>query len=465
MRSSGWMRSQIPAPIGNTLFAFASFRNCRLHRFEPLGLLRRQVVCLRKVGLEVIEFPDILARIPGSQSRTHGKPRRQRAEGAGKPVVLIDATAAVVVEVLGVLVAGCLGVGEAVGHADAVNRILLEAVHHLGRVDVEDVVDGRRNVVDVMELRARRLVGLDTRGPGDRQRIARAAEVRGDELGILERRIAGPCPACMIHIVDLGPAERIQTTQFVQRLKLLLNRVGNLVLRQQLADAAVLAFGAGTVVAEDIDHDRIIANALAVQFVDHLAGLGIDMFHEACEHLHQTPLKRPLRLGNAVPSRHALGSRRKLRTRRDPAQLLLTFEGALAQSIPAVVKPAFVLVGPFLEDMVRPMSGTGSPVHQEGFVGRERAMLAHPGNGLVRHVFAQMVLLIMRGLNGVEILDQARLPLRSLAGQKTVEVIEADTLTGRPKGERTHRRGLGCRCVVPFAEGSSLVAIGAKHLR
>ncbi len=287
----------------------------------------------------------------------------------------------------------------------------------------------------------------------------------GDELGILERRVAGPCPAGMIHVVDLGSAERIQTTQFVQRLKLLLDRVGNLVLRQQLADAAVLAFGAGTVVAENIDHDRVIANALAIQFVDHLAGLGIDMFHEACEHLHQAPLKGPLRLGNAVPSRHAFGSRRELRARRNPAQLLLAFEGALAQGIPAVIEPAFILVGPFLEDMVRPVSGAGSPVHQEGLVGRERAMLAHPGDGLVRHVFAQMVLLVMRGLNGVEVLDQARLPLRSLAGQEAVEVIEADTLAGRPKRERPHRRGLGRRRVVPFAEGGGLVAIGAKHFR
>ncbi len=259
-----------------------------------MGSFDRKVVCLGKVSLEVIKFPDILARIPGSQSRTYRKPRRQRAEGAGKPAVLIDATAAVVVEVLGMLVAGCIGVGEAVGHTDAVNRILLEAVHHLGRVDVENVIDSRRDVVDVMELRAWRLVGLDTRGPGDRQRIARAAKVRGDELGILERRVAGPRPAGVIHIVDLGSAERIQTAEFVQRLKLLLNRVGNLVLRQQLTDTAVLAFGAGTVVAEDIDHDRIIANALAIEFVDHLAGLGIDMFHEASEHFHQPPLKRPL---------------------------------------------------------------------------------------------------------------------------------------------------------------------------
>jgi hypothetical protein len=53
-------------------------------------------------------------------------------------------------------------------------------------------------------------------------------------------------------------------------------------------------------------------------------------------------------------------------------------------------------------------------------------MLAHPRDCLVCHVFAQMVVLIMRGLNSVEVLDQARFPLRGLASQKAIEVIEAD---------------------------------------
>ena len=123
------------------------------------------------------------------------------------------------------------------------------------------------------------------------------------------------------------------------------------------------------------------------------------MLDEAGEDFHQTPLKWPLVFGNAVPSRHGLRARRQLGVCRNPAQFLLPLEGALAQRIPAVVELAFVFVGPFLEDMVRPMRGAGRPVHQEGLVGRKRAMPAHPGDGLVGHVFAQMVLLIMRRLD------------------------------------------------------------------
>ena len=69
------------------------------------------------------------------------------------------------------------------------------------------------------------------------------------------------------------------------------------VLRQQFADRAVLAFGAGAVVAEDVDDDRVVANAEAVELVDQLAGLHVDVLDEAGEDFHQPALERALRLG------------------------------------------------------------------------------------------------------------------------------------------------------------------------
>jgi hypothetical protein len=47
---------------------------------------------------------------------------------------------------------------EGVGEADAVDGVLLVAVDHLRRLDAEDLVDGGNHVVDVGELRPRRLV-------------------------------------------------------------------------------------------------------------------------------------------------------------------------------------------------------------------------------------------------------------------------------------------------------------------
>ena len=69
------------------------------------------------------------------------------------------------------------------------------------------------------------------------------------------------------------------------------------------------------------------------------------------------------------------------------------------------------------------------------------------------------------GSIGLKILDQPRLPLRGLAGQEAVEVVEADPLAGGPQRERPHRRRVGRRRVVPLAEGGGLVTVSAQDLR
>ena len=276
----------------------------RLHRLEPLRLLRGEVLGLGEVGGQIVELPDVLARVPRGQPRAHGEPGGQRAERARVPAIVVDAPAAVVVEVLDAFPPGRLGVGKRVGHAGPVDRVLREPVDHLGRLDAENVVDRRHDVVDVVELRPRRPVGSDARGPGDRQRCARAAEVRRDELRVREGRVARPRPAGVIHVVHLRPAECVEPPEPVQCLELLRDRVRNLVLGQQLADAAVLALGAGAVVAPDIDHERVLADPERVQAVDEPAHLRIRVFDEAGEHLHQAPLEGPLGLGDARPRGH-----------------------------------------------------------------------------------------------------------------------------------------------------------------
>ena len=147
---------------------------------------------------------------------------------------------------------------------------------------------------------------------------------------------------------------------------------------------------------------------------------------------------------------------------RNPAELLLAREHALAIGVPAVVELALVLVGPLLADLVRPVRRAGRPVHEERLVGREGAVLAQPVDAALRQVLAQVVLLVVRRLDGVGVLDQPRLPLRGLAGEEAVEVVEA--VAGRPAVERAHRRGLVGRRVVPLAERRRLVAVVAQHL-
>ena len=212
----------------------------RLHLLEALRVLLREIVGLREVAAQVVELPDVLVRVPVlDRFRRPGRiPRNERTERAGVPAVVIDAAAAVVVEVLRALAARRLGIRERVSHADAVDRVLRETVHHLRRLDPEDFVERRHDVVDVVELGPRRLVGLDARRPGDRHRVARAAEMRGDELGVVERRVAGPCPSGVVHVVGLGAAQRIESAESLERGELLLHGVRDVVLREQLAHRA-----------------------------------------------------------------------------------------------------------------------------------------------------------------------------------------------------------------------------------
>ncbi len=82
---------------------------------------------------------------------------------------------------------------------------------------------------------------------------------------------------------------------------MLTNGAGNAVLSQQFTDRAVLTFRRGTVVAPDVEDQRIVAIAEPVDLVDDPANLDIHVFGEAGRHFHQPSLEGPLVLGDAVP--------------------------------------------------------------------------------------------------------------------------------------------------------------------
>ena len=190
------------------------------------------------------------------------------------------------------------------------------------------------------------------------------------------------------------------------------------------------------------------------------------MLDEAGKDFHQAPLEGAFRFRDRVPRRHRVGARRELSVRRNPTKLFLALEDALAHGVPAVVELAFVLVGPLLEDVVRPMRRAGRPVHEKRLVRSIGAVVLHPGHGTLGQVFAQVILLaVLIGgrLDRIDVLVKPRLPLRSLAGHEAVEVVKA--VAGGPAVERAHRGGLIGRRVVPFAEGGGLIAIVAQGFR
>ncbi len=244
---------------------------------------------------------------------------------------------------------------------------------------------------------------------------------------------------------------------------MLVNSAGNSVLGQKLADRAPLAFRARTVVAPDVKDKGVLFHAQFIETVDQLANLSVNMLGEASKDFHQPPLKGALRLRDAVPSGHALCARRQFGVRRNPAQLLLALEDALAQLIPAIVEAPFVFVGPLFENVVRPMRRARRPIHEERLVGRESPMAFHPGDRLIGKVLAQMIFRVVGRLDWIEVLIEPRLPLRRLARQKAIEIIKTNALAGRPPRERPHGRGFGRGRVVPFAECGGFVPIFAEH--
>ena len=249
-------------------------------------------------------------------------------------------------------------------------------------------------------------------------------------------------------------AEYVEPAERVQRIDVLLGGRGDAVLRQQFADAAVLAFGRRAVVAPDVEDERVVAVAETVDLIDDAADLDVDVFGKAGKHLHQAALERLFVLRNAVPGRERCRPRRELRILRNPALLLGARERALAILVPAVVELAFVFVRPLLRDVVWAMAGAGRPIHEERLVGLERLLIAQPGDGVVGEVLAQVILLARRGRIGVNdgrVANKVRLVLRRLAGEEAVEVFKA--IAGRPILERPRGRGVIGWCVVPLAPG------------
>ena len=123
----------MPAPMGKTLFFSACAEEEFFHLVELLRVfcVARSCICEKSLR-EVVEFPHVFGGVPFVESGLGVEPRDERAEGAGIPAVLVDAVAAVVVEILDVLCspARC-GIVKDCRHADAIDRVLREAVDFL----------------------------------------------------------------------------------------------------------------------------------------------------------------------------------------------------------------------------------------------------------------------------------------------------------------------------------------------
>ena len=177
-----------------------------------------------------------------------------------------------------------------------------------------------------------------------------------------------------------------------ERRDLLLDGVRDAVLRQQLADRAVLAFGAGAVVAEDVDR-RSCCRACP----------GGRARRSACRPARRRARRSRRRspsagAGTGAAPRGCCPTRPSTAARGvslvlagiQPSCFCRANTRSRYASQPSS-KRALVLVGPLLAHLVRAVRRAGRPVHEERLVGREGPMPPQPGDAARGDVLAQVV--------------------------------------------------------------------------
>ena len=200
---------------------------------------------------------------------------------------MIDAPAAQDFKILGLFGGFGLRLVEGVHHGRSVQRLLLHAVNHLGRDDLQDIIDGGSDIIDMMELGTDFAIVFYFFRPGDDQRRSGPAEVRGDQFGALERCRSRKGPAMVIHDVQLLPAQHVHSTIiFVEYIHLLFDGGGHPILGQQFTDCPVHAFSRWAVVGEYVENQGIVQQSLLFEFIDDLAVLYIRVLQEPGINFH-----------------------------------------------------------------------------------------------------------------------------------------------------------------------------------
>src|SRR5262249_58431812 len=105
------------------------------------------------------------------------------------------------------------GLVEAVDDADALDRLLRDAVHHDWCGNARRLKDRRHDIDDMVELPADATLVLDLRRPRNRHALAGAAEERRDLLGPFIGRVECPGPSNRIEREGLVGAPDIVILQ------------------------------------------------------------------------------------------------------------------------------------------------------------------------------------------------------------------------------------------------------------
>ncbi len=307
------------------------------------------------------------------------------------------------------------------------------------------------------ELLAQGPLVLDARRPGHHHVLVDTAEPGGVLLEPVERRVKGPGPARRHVVVGLlGAPDIIPFHLRFHRHLVDTIEERDLVRRTQRA-----ALGAGTIIAVDVDDERVVEPAQVLKGLDHAADLVVIIGAIGGEDFHLPDEEFLLLVCELIPGlENVIGPGCQLRILGDHAKLLLVLEDGFAQLVVALVKQVqgADLLHPFLGRVMRRMGGAGC-VLDEDRLGRVR--LVHPRNvvdGIVSHTGDQVpARLAVKGVDLRGVAKQVRLPLVGITADKAVEIFEAQP--GRPLVKGPDLAGGKRRSVVIFAEPRGGVAV------
>ena len=342
-----------------------------LHFLELVRHLGSEVIGLRDVLVEVVEFPfvtgDHVRRRLGAQLPRNGHRSRRR-----HPAVMINGAVAQHLEVLRGVPGGRVGVGlvPRVHHAHAFDGALRDAVDRFGRGDAGRFQDRRHDVDDVVELMANAADVLDVAGPRHANALRRSAAMRRDLFHPFERRVHRPRPAGrkvregLVRSPELVPEE------------LILHRHGDAIEGGEFVRCPVEhALGARAVVAADVDDQRVVELAHVLDRLNDAADLVVGVREVSAVHVGLFDEELLLLPTQRIPLRQVLRPRRQLGIGGNDAEPLLVGEDRVADFVPTFIEQMLVadFLDPLRRRMMRRMRAAGNVINEERLVGRDLA--------------------------------------------------------------------------------------------
>src|SRR5262249_5331733 len=222
-------------------------------------------------------------------------------------------------------------------------------------------------------------------------------------------------------------------------------------------------FAAATVVAHDVDDQRVVEFTYLADRIDHSADVVVCVGESAGIDLGHSRIEPLLVGGQAVPGGKLLGPRRQLGIGWDDAKLLLACQRVLADLVPPLVELALELGDPLLRSVMRSVRRACRVVSQERSLRGGCLLLTDPIDGVVRQIYIEDVIRFAEiGFDGLRALHKRRVPLVGVAANEAVEVVEPKPC--RPQIEWPSFAGLPVRHVVVLPIPRRVVPVLLEHL-